>query len=39
MNFLPSENNFYDEHGNALKMAIIHTTLIDTLGTRTKPSA
>jgi len=39
MNFLPSENNFYDEHGKVLKIAIIHTTVIDTLGTWTKLTA
>jgi hypothetical protein len=39
MNFLPSENNFYDEHGNVLKMATIYTPVIDTLGTWTKLNA
>jgi hypothetical protein len=39
MNFLLSENIFYDEHGNVLKMAIIDTTVIDTLGTWTKLTA
>jgi len=39
MNFLPSENNFYDEHGKVAKISIIHTAVIHKLGTGTKLTA